>query len=60
MYCRRTYLATLGMLLLAGLGAYHQFDVSMAIAGIVGAVAGANAWEKRGEGNTDEFSRSGK
>ena len=49
--CRRTFLAVLGISCLTALGLYHATDISgiaLAISGIVGAVAGSNAWEKRG------------
>jgi len=49
--CRRSTLALVGILCLTGLGIYHGEDISgiaVAISGIVGAVSGANAWEKRG------------
>jgi hypothetical protein len=46
--CRRSSLALIGMCLLAYLGIHNNTDVSLAIAGICGAVAGANAFEKRG------------
>jgi len=45
--CRRTYLATLGIICLTTLGLTVGMDgVAIAIAGIVGAVAGANAYQK--------------
>lgn len=46
LYCRRTYIATLSILALAGLSAYGGFDPSMAIASIAVGLAGANAFEK--------------
>jgi hypothetical protein len=48
--CRRTFIAGLGIVALTGLGVLHGTDISgiaLAISGIVGAVAGSNAWEKR-------------
>ena len=53
--CRRTFLATVAVACLTGLGLYHGVDISgiaLAISGIVGAVAGSNAWEKRAK---DEY-----
>jgi porphobilinogen deaminase len=46
MYCRRTYLATLAIACLTGIAIHKGVDVSMAIAGIVAAVAGSNSFEK--------------
>ena len=43
--CRRSSLALIGMSLLFFLGLYKGADVALSIAGIVGAVAGANAYE---------------
>ena len=46
--CRRTYLATLAILMLGGLGFYlKDASVSSALATIAIGVAGANAWEKK-------------
>jgi hypothetical protein len=48
--CRRTFLATLGIFCLTGLGLYTGADIggiAIAITGIVGAVAGSNAFEKK-------------
>lgn len=48
--CRRTFVAVLGIACLTSLGMYHGVDISgiaLAISGIVGALAGSNAWEKR-------------
>lgn len=48
--CRRTFTAALGIGCLTWLGLCHGVDISgiaLAISGIVGAVAGSNAWEKR-------------
>lgn len=53
MICRRTFLATLGILCLTGLGAYKGMDVSLSVAGIVAAVAGANSYEKSKTANSD-------
>ena len=53
--CRRTFLALVSVACLTGLGIYHGVDISgiaLAISGIVGAVAGSNAWEKRAK---DEY-----
>lgn len=41
--CRRTYIATLGMICVTGLGIYLKIDVSLALLGIVSSIAGANA-----------------
>lgn len=51
--CRRSTLAILGILCLTGLGFYTKDAqaVAMAISGIVLAVAGANAYEKKGKSN---------
>jgi len=43
--CRRTYIATLGILCCTVLGAYLKIDVSLAIMGAVASIAGANASE---------------
>lgn len=43
--CRRTYIATLGILCVTALGAYLKIDVSWAIMGAVTAICGANASE---------------
>lgn len=43
--CRRSSLALIGMVLLFALGICKGADVALAIAGICGAVAGANAYE---------------
>jgi len=48
--CRRTTVAILGIACLTILGMYHGVDISgiaLGISGIVTAVAGSNAWEKR-------------
>lgn len=48
--CRRTFVATTAIACLTWLGLSHGVDISgiaLAISGIVGAVAGSNAWEKR-------------
>ena len=48
--CRRTFIAALAIGCLTWVGIYHGVDISgiaLAISGIVGAVAGSNAWEKR-------------
>ena len=55
--CRRTFLAVLSIACLTGLGFYHATDISgiaLAISGIVGAVAGSNAWEKRARSEGQE------
>lgn len=44
--CRRTFLATLALLLLFVLSWKNGTDVSMAFVGIIGTVAGSNAYEK--------------
>lgn len=49
MLCRRTYLATLAIGCLTALAIAKGFDVSMAIAGVVAAVAGSNAYERVGQ-----------
>jgi len=57
--CRRSMLAALAICCLTGLGIYHGLDISgiaLAISGIVGAVAGSNAWEKRAK---DEYGAEG-
>jgi hypothetical protein len=43
--CRRTYIATLGIVCCTLLGAYLKIDVSLAIMGAVASIAGANATE---------------
>lgn len=44
--CRRTFLATIGIMALTLLGyKMDSTDVALAIAGIVGGVAAANGWE---------------
>jgi uncharacterized membrane protein YadS len=43
--CRRTYIATLGILCCTVLGAYLKIDVSLAIMGAVASICGANATE---------------
>ena len=45
MSCRRTYIATLGIICCTLLGAYLKVDVSLAIMGAVASIAGANASE---------------
>jgi len=45
MTCRRTYIATLGIICCTLLGAYLKVDVSLAIMGAVASIAGANASE---------------
>ncbi len=45
LYCRRTFLATIAIVALTGLGYTKGMDVSMSIAAIVASVAGANAWQ---------------
>jgi len=48
--CRRTYLATLGIICLTALGfTVGMNGVALGIAGIVGSVAGANAYQKSKE-----------
>jgi hypothetical protein len=44
--CRRSSLALIGMACLTYLGINNNLDVSLAIAGLVASVAGANAFEK--------------
>ena len=46
--CRRSIIALIGISVLTFLGYTKGIDVSMAISGIVLAVAGSNALEKRG------------
>lgn len=41
---RRTFISALGIVCLTSLGMVQGIDVSIAIAGICTAVAGANAW----------------
>ena len=43
--CRRTFVATLAILALFSLGFWKGADVALSIAGVVGALAGANAAE---------------
>jgi hypothetical protein len=45
MSCRRTYIATLGIICCTLLGAYLKIDVSLAIMGAVASIAGANSAE---------------
>lgn len=45
--CRRSILAIIGIACLTYLGYANKLDVSLAVAGIVTAVAGANAYEKK-------------
>lgn len=47
MICRRTFLGTLAIVCLTGLGVYQGTDVSYAIAGLVSAIGAANAYEKK-------------
>lgn len=47
---RRTVTAWLGLISLTWLGLANKLDVSMAIAGVVTAIAAANSYEKRGKG----------
>lgn len=44
-YCRRTFIATLGIIACTALGAYLKLDVSLAIMGAVASICGANAAE---------------
>lgn len=46
--CRRTYLATLCIVCLTGLGYFKGMDVAMALGSVAIGVAGANAYEKKG------------
>jgi len=46
--CRRTLIAFFSIGCLTYLGIIRDFDVSIAIAGIVAAIAGANSYEKVG------------
>ncbi|NVM33954.1 MAG: hypothetical protein HWN81_00060 [Candidatus Lokiarchaeota archaeon] len=50
--CRRSSIALIGIAILTFLGYTKGLDVSMAISGIVLAVAGSNAYEKK---NKDEY-----
>jgi len=51
--CRRTYLATLAILCLAGLGFYlKDASVASALATIAIGVAASNAYEKKGSKET--------
>lgn len=43
--CRRTYIATLGIICCTVLGAYLKIDVSLAIMGAVASICGANVTE---------------
>ena len=45
--CRRSSIALIGICVLTFLGHTKGLDVSMAISGIVLAVAGSNAYEKK-------------
>jgi hypothetical protein len=45
--CRRSSIALIGMILLAGIALIKGHDVSMAMSAIVLAVAGANAYESK-------------
>lgn len=48
--CRRSIIALVAICCLTGMGVYIGTDIgaiSLAISGIVGAVSGSNAWEKR-------------
>ena len=50
--CRRSKIALVAILCLTGIALYVGTDVgaiALAISGIVGSVAGSNAWEKRAE-----------
>ena len=50
--CRRSMLAVIAMACLTAMGLYIGTDIAgiaLAISGIVGAVAGSNAWEKRAQ-----------
>lgn len=51
--CRRTYIATLGILCCTVLGAYLKIDVSLAIMGAVASICGANATEAIMKKDTD-------
>lgn len=52
MLCRRTFMATLGMVILAGLGAYKGMDVAPSIAAIAMGLAAANSYEKSNKSKT--------
>lgn len=43
--CRRTFIATLGIVCCTALGAYLKIDVTLAIMGAVASICGANAAE---------------
>lgn len=43
--CRRSMLALIGMCLMTYLGVHNNLDVSMALAGVITAIAGSNAAE---------------
>lgn len=48
--CRRTFIAFVGIVSLTVLGLCKNYDVSIAIAGIVTAIASANAYQGAAEG----------
>jgi hypothetical protein len=45
MVCRRTFIATLGIICMTVLGIHNNIDVSLAVMGAVASIAGANASE---------------
>lgn len=47
--CRRTFVAVLAIVCLTTLGLTKSTDVSMAIASIAAALAGANAYQGKGQ-----------
>jgi hypothetical protein len=47
--CRRSSLALIGMVCLTWISLKNGTDVSLAIAGIVGAIGAANAYQNKGK-----------
>ncbi len=47
--CRRTFIALLALAALTGIAIYNHMDTSMAIASVVGFLAGSNAAENVGK-----------
>lgn len=55
--CRRSIVAVFAISCLTLLGMYHGIDISgiaVAIAGVAGSLAGANAWEARSSNKKDK------
>jgi hypothetical protein len=53
MLCRRTYITTLGIVAATILGLVNQVDVTMALAGMVGALCAANSYEASSRAKQD-------